>query len=226
VIFRRSFARGSAALRRGLPRITPSGQSFLILTAGGNTAPNYFRALRHRLQLAAANVEIVHFAGTDPLTLARQAIRLRDERKQQAEESFTIAYDEVWVVHDLEKPQDEPQKLASETLNLPEAAGLHFASSAPCFEFWLLLHHEYPSSPLLDREQVIKRLETCCHDYSNASSPSAEFLERIPSALVRAARCRKLQKLSKSEAFLSTSVDILVRQLNTATRSHHQLQLR
>jgi len=79
---RRSFARGPAAFRRGRPRFPSSGKAFLIVAEGEKTEPNYFRALRNRLELAAADVEILHPEGTDPVTLTRAAIQIRDERKK------------------------------------------------------------------------------------------------------------------------------------------------
>ena len=46
-----------------------SGQSFLIVTEGEKTEPQYFYALRDRLRLAATDVDIEHPKGTDRLTL-------------------------------------------------------------------------------------------------------------------------------------------------------------
>jgi len=67
----RSFARGPSAYRRSTPRFRPSGKSFLIVTEGEKTEPNYLVALRNRLQLNAAEVEILHPDGTDPVTLTK-----------------------------------------------------------------------------------------------------------------------------------------------------------
>jgi hypothetical protein len=58
---KRPFARGPAAYRRGKPRFQPSGKAFLIVTEGEKTEPNYLKALRNRLQLNAAEVEILQF---------------------------------------------------------------------------------------------------------------------------------------------------------------------
>jgi hypothetical protein len=83
-----------------------SSKVFLIVTEGEKSEPNYFIALRNRLRLAAADVEIVHPEGTDPMTLTMRAIALREARTRQAKNGFAIDYDEVWVVFDLEKPND------------------------------------------------------------------------------------------------------------------------
>ena len=221
---RRSFARGPAAFRRGKPRFPSSGKAFLIVTEGEKTEPNYFRALRNRLELAAADVEILHPTGTDPLTLTRAAIQIRDERKKQAKKGFSVAYDEVWVVFDLEKPHDERRKLAVAAMALKEAAGIKFAFSDPCFEFWLLLHEEFTTAPFADCDQVIQRLEVHWRNYSKGLSPTPEFLEKIPTAVLNAERCRKHHETSGGDGNPSTQVDILARHLNSATRSHVQFK--
>jgi len=217
--------RGPAAYRRGKPQFPSSGKAFLIVTEGKKTEPNYFRALRNRLQLAAADVEILHPNGTDPLTLTRAAIDLWDKRKKQAKKGFNIAYDEVWVVFDLEKPHDERRKLAAEAMKMKGAAAIKFAFSDPSFEFWLLLHEEYTTAPLEDCDQVIKRLDAFWKNYAKGLSPTLEFLEKIPIAVVHSERCREHHKTSGGDGNPSTMVDILVRQLNSATRSHCQFKL-
>lgn len=222
---RRSFARGPAAYRRGKPRFPSSGKTFLIVTEGEKTEPNYLHALRERLNLAAAEVEILHPEGTDPLTLTRAAIQIRDERKQLAKKGFGIAYDEVWVVFDLEGPHDERRRLALEAMGLKEAAGIKFASSDPCFEFWLLLHEEFTTAPFAACDPVIERLEVHWKNYCKGLSPSPEFLEKIPTAVVHAQHCRQHHATSGGDGNPSTKVDILVRLLNSATRRHLQFRL-
>jgi len=221
----RSFVRGPAAYRRGKPRFPSSGKAFLIVTEGKKTEPNYFIALRRKLQLAAADVEIIHPDGTDPLTLTRKAIELRDNRRKQAKKGFNIAYDEVWVVFDLEKPHDERRKIADEAMRIKEAAGIKFAFSDPAFEFWLLLHEEYTTAPLEDCDRVIKRLAHYWKNYAKGHAATLEFLEKTPIAVVHAERCRKHHETSGGDGNPSTKVDVLVRQLNSATRSHHQFKL-
>ncbi len=201
------------------------GKAFLIVTEGEKTEPNYFLSLRNRLQLAAADVQILHPEGTDPLTLTRDAVRIRDARIEQARRGAVIAYDEVWVVFDLEKTHDQRRKLAVEAMKLKEAEGIRFASSDPCFEFWLLLHVDYTTTSFEDCDQVIKRLKRHWKNYSKGQSPTAEFLGKIPVAVTRAEHCRNYHNNSGGDGNPSTKVDVLVRHLNSATRSHLQFKL-
>ena len=222
---KRSFARGPAAYRRGKPRFQPSGKAFLIVTEGEKTEPNYLKALRNRLQLNAAEVEILHPKGTDPVTLTNKAIELRESRKKSAKKGLAIAYDEVWVVFDLENPHDERRKLAVKAMAMKEAAGIRFAISDPAFEFWLLLHEEYTTSQFADCDAVITRLEKHWLNYSKGQTPSAEFLEKMPVAVQRAQQCREHHEACAGDGNPSTKVDLLARTLNSATRLHLQFKL-
>jgi len=176
--------------------------------------------------LALTDVEIVHPEGTDPITLTKRAIELRDERKKEAKKNPTkVAYDEVWVIFDLEKPHDERRELAKNAKSLKGVSGIQFASSDPCFEYWLLLHEEYTTSPFIDCSQVIKRLKRYWKDYSKGESPSKEFLDKIPIAVTNAKHCREHHKTSGGIGNPSTDVDYIVRSLNGATRKHYQFKL-
>lgn len=221
----RIFARGPSAYRRRKSRLPSSGKAFLIVTEGEKTEPNYLKALRDRLQLNAADVKILHPEGTDPITLTKKAIELRDARKKAAKKGFAIAYDEVWVVFDLEKPHDERRKLAVQAMAMKGAARIRFAVSDPCFEFWLLLHGEYTSSPFADCDSVVKRLEKHWPAYAKGQPPSEPFLRRLPVAVTNAQRCRQHHEACGGNGNPSTKVDVLARSLNSATRGHFQFTL-
>jgi hypothetical protein len=221
-----AYSRNAASFRRGNPRIPPSGKAFLIVTEGEKTEPNYLKKLRDRLQLSMADVVIVHPEGTDPLTLTRRAIELRDAREREAKKDLKkIPYDEVWVVFDLEKPHDERRKLADEARKLKGVKKIKFADSDPCFEYWLLLHEEYTTAPFTDCDEVTRRLRRSWSEYAKGHTPSSEFLEKIPTAVVRAERCREHHKTSNGDGNPSTLMDILIRSLNAATRPHFRFCL-
>lgn len=221
----RIFARGASSYRRGKPKFPSSGHAFLIVTEGEKTEPNYLQALREHLELNAADVEIMHPQGTDPITLTNRAIELRDERRKSVKKGWGIAYDEVWVVFDLEKPHDQRRVLALRAMQMKAATGIKFAVSDPCFEFWLLLHGEYTTSFFADCDSVITRLEKYWPAYSKGQPPAEPFLEKLPAAVVNARRCRVHHQLCGGDGNPSTGVDILVSNLNSATRPHLQFRL-
>ena len=222
---KRNFTRGPDAYRRGKPQFPSSGKAFLIVTEGKKTEPNYLKALRVRLQLNATDVEIVHPEGTDPITLTKRAIELRDARKRSAKKGLEVAYDEVWVVFDLEQTHSERRKLAKQAMAMKEAAGVQFAVSDPCFEFWLLLHEEPTHSPFADCQPVIVRLARHWPAYAKGTLPPLTFLEKLPVALTNAERCRKHHEDSGGDGNPSTRVDLLVRCLNAAARPARKFKI-
>lgn len=145
---RRPKARRAASPARRTPTYRPSGDTFLIVTEGEKTEPNYLKALCGSLGIKAADVNIDHPRGTDPITLTKHAIMLRDERKRTARRDKGAAYDHVWVVFDLEKPHSDRRRQAKDAKNLKGVSEIKFAISDPCFEFWFLLHETYTDRDL------------------------------------------------------------------------------
>lgn len=129
------FARKARDLKRRPPRIESCGKSFLIVTEGEKTEPNYFKALIRHLRLAPADVDFDSPPATDPLNLVLRADDLRAARKKAAKSGPQVEYDEVWVVFDLEKTHDERKRLAKQAMTRKEAKGMMFAISDPCFEY-------------------------------------------------------------------------------------------
>jgi uncharacterized protein YnzC (UPF0291/DUF896 family) len=212
---------------RKLPKHSPSGKIFLIVTEGAKTEPNYFKKIRDRLKLTVNLVEVIHPEGTDPLTLTREAIQLRDARQKEAIKSSTIvAYDEVWVVFDLEKPHDQRRKLAQQAKALKGVRGIHFAVSNPAFEYWLLLHWEYTTAPFADCGDVCKRLKNHWPNYGKELVPGSECIEKFPTAIKYSERCRQHHENCGGAGNPSTEVDKLVRELNDAARKPYYFELK
>ncbi|WP_287129145.1 RloB family protein [Candidatus Cyanaurora vandensis] len=219
-----SYVRRPSARRP--PEHSPSGKIFLIITEGEKTEPNYFKQLRELLRLRTVEVELVHPEGTDPITLTKYADKCRKERIQKAKKSNIFTpYDEVWVVFDLEKIHDERRKLAQAAMNLPEARGTFFAQSDPCFEYWLLLHWEYTTSPFIDCNNVCQYLKKYLPKYIKGLVPTLDCIKSFPTAIEHSERCRKLHIDCDGSGNPSTEVDKLVRELNNAARKPYPINL-
>ncbi|HBA84742.1 MAG TPA: hypothetical protein DCZ95_11665 [Verrucomicrobia bacterium] len=217
----KSFVRSAKMYQRGTPRgYEISDKVLLIVTEGEKTEPNYLKALCDRLRLSATDIEIVHPEGTDPLTLVRTAVDLRNKRKNAAKKGFSVEYDEVWVVFDMERPHDERRRLAVQAKALPEASEIKFACSDPCFEYWLLLHEEYTTASFADWKAVVRRLKKHWKDYAKGQQPTHEFLQKVPTAVTHAERCRVHHRNGGGDGNPSTEVDRLVRSMNDSTRPH------
>lgn len=219
----KSFSRRGDSYGRN--KLSLSGKSFLIVTEGEKTEPNYFRSLLKRLQLVSPNFTIIHPEATDPVSLTQAAIALCEERRKLSKKNNVVAYDEVWIVFDLEGPHNQRQKLAQQARMITGAENFHFASSNPCFEFWLLLHSEYTTAPFIDCDSIIKRLKKHWVDYVKGVAPSLEIHSKLSEAIARAERCRQHHEVSKGDGNPSTCVDLLVRNLNNEARPHHRIDI-
>lgn len=201
-----------------------TGRSILVVTEGEKTERNYFEALRDRLRISTFDLSIVHPPATDPVSLCRHAIELRDRKAAAAKRGSGVAYDEVWVVFDLEKIHDERRRLAAEAINLGRPQNILFAQSNPCFEFWLLLHEEYTTAPFKDCGEAGTRLKKHWPKYTKGAKPASEFIEKVAAAVRHAGQCRSHHAKGGGDGNPSTDVDLLARALNSATRPHLQFR--
>jgi hypothetical protein len=212
---RADFRRGPESYRRAAPTKAPR-KTFLIVTEGKQTEPNYLRALCRKLSLSTAEVVVHHPEATDPKSLTDEAIELSKARRRMAKKSYVVPYDEVWVVYDLEKPHDERRQLHKNQQGKQKAHGVCVASSDPCFEFWLLLHFQYTTRPFADYNQVVKSLKKHLLNYEKASEIQDSVLCRTPDAVKNAEKCRSHHKDCGGDGNPSTDVHLLVRSLNDA----------
>lgn len=226
MIWAKQLNRNAPSYQRRRSKKQPSGRSFLIVTEGEKTEPNYLKSLRNRLRLAAADVKIVHPEGTDPKTLVREAIELRNQRKKEARTGQTVAYDEVWVVFDLERPHDERRRLAREARTIKGASDIRFAKSDPCFEFWLLLHEKYTTRQFQDCSELVRELKKYLPKYKKGEPLPADFLDKTPTAVCHAEKSRVHHCTCDGSGNPSTEMDKLVRSLNAATREHLRFGLK
>jgi hypothetical protein len=136
---RRHRVRPEIELQRRGPTRRPR-EFILVVCEGAETERNDFESLRTAIGVTRADVEIVGVGG-GIISVAAEAIRLREERETAAEESNRLEpFDEVWCVVDTERRNDNPSW--ERGVDRMKATGLKLAWSNPCFEFWLLLHFE------------------------------------------------------------------------------------
>ena len=181
-------------------------------------------ALRDQLRLKAAEVEVIHPKGTDPLSLTQKARDLREARKKAAKKGLAVEYDEVWVVFDLETAASAHRKKAEQAQASKEFTGILFAFSDPSFEYWLLLHEEYSTSNFPDSAAVEKRFKSIHAGYRKGNwKPNQEFLLKLPNAIIHAERCRQSHQKSGGDGNPSTYVDKLAINLNEAANPLHRI---
>lgn len=102
-------------------------KSFLIITEGVNTEPEYFNAFR----LTSATVRALG-QGMSTISLVRKAIKIRDGYKSRGK-----TFDRCWVVFDKDDNSDND---FNDAIILAQNNDFKVAYSNQAFEYWLLLH--------------------------------------------------------------------------------------
>jgi hypothetical protein len=114
----------------------------------------------------------VTYKAVDPVSLVRHAARLAGHRREE--------FGEVWCVVDVDQ--------FDITAAGHEAArhGIQLAVSNPCFELWLLLHHEGCTAYLDGYPAVVQRLRKHVPTYDKARLRFGAFADGVNAAVKRA----------------------------------------
>ncbi len=211
--------RGGRGYRRSKPRVEPE-PTILIVSEGEKTEPKYLEELRGRLHLVATRVEILKADGTDPSSIVNHAVAKRDECKQAAKRGEGVKYEAVWVVFDSEQRLGTPELDA--VLRRAAQEGIFVAMSAPCFEYWLILHFEYTTAYLCSCLEAERKLKQHVPDYDKSDPPLDALMSLLGDAVRNSVLCRREQDKAGAE-LPRTDVDLLVLKMNRATRPHHRL---
>lgn len=229
--YARKAASDFRSFRRAPVSSGKAGKAILVVTEGQNTEPAYFGWVRNKF--AAPTVELVpHGAGRgDPTALAKEALRLRDERREQLRNhqlsiTKTGDFDEIWIVFDTDVLT---AKQCSEGIAFAESKGIKIAYSEPCFEFWLLLHATYTTAQMAECKDVIPYLakhlgwKKYSREGKKASEVSAMTEPLVKKEIIQQAvkyakqvRQHHLDGNTPFPANPSTDVDLLIRAINDA----------
>ena len=115
----------------------PPHDRVLIVCEGKKTEPNYFEELKDHYRLNSADIEIVGTDGASPANILKLA-----KRKHHAAKRNCNSYDRVYCVFDQDLWPCYGQVL-EDILSARPKGTFFAANSAPCFEYWLLLHFEH-----------------------------------------------------------------------------------
>jgi len=130
--------------------LKPKVDSYLIVTEGKRTEPNYFEGLARSVRQACSGGRIdvpsfdIRGEGMNTVSLVQEAARINELPESN--------YQHVWVVFDKDDFDTFDQAIA-----LADAYGFNVAWSNPCFEYWLCSHFEYVDGAL-DRSQYFVKL--------------------------------------------------------------------
>jgi hypothetical protein len=134
-------------------------------------------------------IRIIVAAAEDNRSAPRHALdRLRKQRKDMK----LRARDECWLVLDTDHHlEDNHRPNFIELIREAEKDRIHVALSRPCFEFWLLLHHEnwQGASALARCGDVETRLRSAVGEYNKTELKREHFVNgSVEAATLRAER--------------------------------------
>jgi RloB-like protein len=189
-MIRRNRVRRESDLRRRGPTRRPR-ECILLACEGAETEPNYLKSLRRKIGLRTVDVEIVG-QGAEIVGVVDEAIRLREERAAEAEQSNQRApFDEIWCVVDTECRNDNPSW--EKGVDRANATGLRLAWSNPCFEFWLLLHFELIGRSFAGYAAVRPFLSKYIKHYQKSTDCFEQLAPRVPMAIDHSKRIHRSQ---------------------------------
>ncbi|WP_144162312.1 RloB family protein [Paraburkholderia sp. BCC1885] len=136
---KRKAQRASSFVRQ--KREKPQKPRYLIVCEGSATEPNYFNGLRNIERLPTAHVKVCgEECGSDPLSVVQYALQLYED------EEFD-RFDKVFCVIDRDGHTTFKPAVALVKDVHEKGTPIELVVSWPCFEYWVLLHHQYRRSP-------------------------------------------------------------------------------
>jgi hypothetical protein len=173
---------------------------------GENTEPDYFNAFR----LTSANIKAVG-QGINTVSLVQKALRIREEERKKGRE-----YDQCWVVFDKD---DFPDNDFNRAIALAQSNGMNAAYSNQAFEYWFLLHFNLFQGPM-HRNQYAEKLNGLLGvPYSKEAGFAGQVFRVLADKQEQAIRnakavMRQMENVSPAQAESSTTVHLLVEELN------------
>lgn len=186
-LFHKRKARSLNALKRKKAKRSPYAK-VLIVCEGEKTEPKYFSDARDFYKLNTVNVEIRGDMGSDPMSLVSFAKQRYREEKDAGD-----AFDKVFCVFDRDEHSHYEKALNDLKHTSPKNIFVPI-NSVPCFEYWLLLHFDYTTSPFsasggrTAAQNVVKALKTYVANYQKGDKVFASLQGQLAFAKANAAR--------------------------------------
>ncbi|MCY7294609.1 RloB family protein [Alteromonas sp. a30] len=146
----------------------------LIVCEGEKTEPNYFKELIRCYGINSANVEVADSRGSSPKNVLESAEKLAKRASKEGN-----PYDRIYCVFD----KDSHASYSATVEKLTNKQHFYACTSVPCFEYWLLLHFEYTTTPYHASgnrsicTQVIKKLKSHIPNYEKGNKKIFDDLE-------------------------------------------------
>lgn len=208
--------RAERPLRRHRPQ-KPQLPRYVIFCEGEITEPQYLAAFARLPTVRAIATLDVRGMGYDPR-------RLVEECKEQKRQDRAKGPDptQYWCVFDVEAPTQHARLL--EATQMASANDIRVAVSNPCFELWLLLHHE-DHRKWVDNDQCRAQLRK--HDASRGRGLDGNaYMQLLSEALKRAKQLEAMHEHAGRELPSnnpSSGMNLLLQAINP--NAHHRVRL-
>lgn len=161
-LFHQRNKRGARRSFRRQPK-QPTHPKILIVCEGEKTEPNYFNGLRDELKISNARVEITGKSASNPMGVVSFA-----RERYSEEERAGFPFDRVFCVFDKNNHRDYDKALKEiEKTRQPDDV-FHATVSVPAFEYYLLLHYKYTTTPC-SSAQVLSHLKKHIRGYKKGN---------------------------------------------------------
>jgi hypothetical protein len=155
---------------------------FVLASEDRYAAKQYFDFF-HRKNIHVEVLETPHGEGPDPSKVVARLVAYAD--KYQITEG-----DQFWALLDTDHWIDEGhRKNLIQAITDARLRGFSMAISNPCFDFWLLLHHEGPNQhwTFTRGKEVGARIREIMGEFNKTNLKAAHYpLDKVRSAIARA----------------------------------------
>jgi hypothetical protein len=167
-----------------------------LILCGGGTERRYFEFFVRQRRLGPIVSIEKNCEGLDPKSVVELAVKRKAENARDVKRGEAAVFDAIWCVLDMEGCANRPPT-ADAAKDQARHHRILLVWSAPCFEFWYLLHFEYTSAPFANCDAVIQRLKQHLPDYEKSGEYS-EILDDLTQTAIDNARKIAAVELSSS----------------------------
>jgi hypothetical protein len=140
-LFQKRKARAVSEFGRKKRDIEPK-KRYLIICEGTKTEPQYFSEMLADLRIRPQVVKVAPNDGVSPDRVVAHALALYNEDAREGD-----SYDTVYCVFDRDRHATFESAVQRTKDLKAQNKPFEAIASAPCFEFWLLLHFGYTDAP-------------------------------------------------------------------------------
>ena len=152
---------------------TPRANSYLIVTEGECTEPNYFKGLKKKIEDSiGGNVDVVGAPKIEIYGEGKSTTRLI-ETTEWIINRANVIYQNIWVIFDKDDFRDFNGAVEQGT-----AKGYNIGWSNQSFEYWIFLHFKYSDSNL-HRHEWNRKLDAMFKEYGLRQDGYDKNIENI-----------------------------------------------